>query len=174
MLALRELAQESSYDFSDGAADTAIDFVKDQRRVWIDRTGNHRQRQTNASQFAAGHDFCKWTQRRAWMRGDAELNLFQPVRIAFGQRNQRRFKHPPGIASVCMLWVTAALNVRAACARALDKRWATALYRSFACVHAVCNASVSTAASSTARRARRAACSADSVPGGMRSLRAHI
>ena len=73
--------------FCHAAADTGIDFIKNQRRDLRVLAGNHLQGKADAGKFATGRDFVQRTGRIAFVGGNLELYLLQTVRC--GRRRQQ-------------------------------------------------------------------------------------
>ena len=170
---LPELMQQTSDHFGDAAADPRIHFVEDQGRRRAGGARDHREREADPRQFAAGGDLRERPQRHAGMTGDAELDLLEPVRAAFRQRHQRDFE----AAAFHRQFLHAG---RDRCAQSLAGLGAglRQLFRfrrerlpwPWLRPRAGCRDRL--AASSAASCARRASCSSGSVSGCRRNLRA--
>lgn len=86
---LSELMQQPPDHLGDAAADARVDFVEDERRRRARRARDHREREADPRELAARGDLRERPQRHARMARDAELDLLEPVRAAFGERHER-------------------------------------------------------------------------------------
>ena len=89
-----QLPHEPAHGLGHRAADAAVDLVEDQGRRLAELAGGDRDRQRDARELAAGSDLADRPRRAARMAGDQELDVFQTVRLGFGQRHQPGLEAP--------------------------------------------------------------------------------